>query len=121
MCNATALSLSLAWLVALVRARSTPARSNGNRGRFSWDEDVLDKTVKDMLVDRAVTTVRHYWSETGGISAPLFQTLVFPISSFTTPGYVSVLFLIPLKKNGTYTFEKKKHSWPQFQHGASQI
>lgn len=36
------------------------------RSPFSWDEEVLDQTVKDILVDRAIKTLRHYWSETGG-------------------------------------------------------
>lgn len=37
-----------------------------SRGSFSWDEDVLERRVKDLLTQRAVETARYYWSETGG-------------------------------------------------------
>eukprot|EP00903_Cladosiphon_okamuranus_P018961 g17438.t1 len=42
------------------------SRKDADRGSYSWEESVLDKAVKDMLVERAVDTVRHLWNETGG-------------------------------------------------------
>ncbi|CAN0452493.1 unnamed protein product, partial [Ectocarpus sp. 12 AP-2014] len=60
---------------AYPRSRFAPSSSRGGismsgssngRESYSWDEDVLDRAVKDMLVDRAVETVRHLWNETGG-------------------------------------------------------
>lgn len=38
-----------------------------DRENFSWEEEILEKKVKDMLVDRALHTARFYWSETGGV------------------------------------------------------
>ncbi|CAM9933718.1 unnamed protein product, partial [Ectocarpus sp. 13 AM-2016] len=48
------------------RGGITMSGSSNGRESYSWDEDVLDRAVKDMLVDRAVETVRHLWNETGG-------------------------------------------------------
>lgn len=42
------------------------SRRDTDRGSYSWEESVLDKAVKDMLVERAVDTIRHLWNETGG-------------------------------------------------------
>ena len=38
----------------------------GGGSNFSWDEEVLEKALKDMLVERAVLAIKHFWSETGG-------------------------------------------------------
>eukprot|EP00752_Nemacystus_decipiens_P014568 g12974.t1 len=52
------------------RSRSSSSvaasRRDTDRGSYSWEESVLDKAVKDMLVERAVDTIRHLWNETGG-------------------------------------------------------
>ncbi|CAM9874800.1 unnamed protein product [Scytosiphon promiscuus] len=42
------------------------SRGDSNRDSYNWEEDVLDREVKDMLVKRAVDTIRYLWNETGG-------------------------------------------------------
>ena len=51
-------------------------RRDTDRGSYSWDEGVLDKAVKDMLVERAEDTIRHFWNETGGEKRVAYTTHV---------------------------------------------